>query len=773
MSSHLKELWEEWELRTMVLLSLTIQVLLIILGRHRKYRPDLWLKALVWSCYLAADATALYALGKIASRLKQMRRDLGAAAEGLDPNAQMTAFWAPFLLLHLGGPDTITAYTLEDNELWLRHFLRLVVQAIGTLLIFFQALTGSDLSVLSLLMIVSGLIKYGERVYVLRAASSEHFRDSIPDPPLHYSKVLEEYKLKEAEGYDITPHEVIEVHEVDTEQNPKVYRDLSRPDEDLLSNKLRERKKEQDEENSNCSQSLLAAAIGTSDFFWRLFGDKELLPEEMSKRNRAELAVAKDLIDIFRRLFADLVLSFQDRDTSMSILKDKHYHVVFRVIEIELGLMYDLLYTKAMAIHNRWGFTLRAVSILSTGMVLVLFSLSDKDKYSKPNVCVTYLLLWVAIFLEIYALFVLLFSDEAACWLNDHGPPIVLDLVERVQPLYNRRRWSGSMAQYNLLSFALKEKHLWCHPILELLHVNKKVVKFLYRDEEKVSDFLKKQVIEHFKSQQTSNFLKEQVIKHFESQETSENEVQIKWTYRGHIILRNYEKLDKFKWSIELEFDQSIFVWHIATELLCDQEDKKTPPKASEMSKHLSRYMLYLMVMYPVLLPIGVGRVKFRDTYADARSFLNEQGHIDGSSPAKKGCMKYLRELFSSQNQKVNMADACTKLRSVNTQGAPLVAKGDKSKFNLYHGCRLASQLNEEFKGPEKNNEKWKIISLVWVEMLAYAAVECKGLQHARQLRRGGEFLTHVWLLMAHFGLTDHFQIPRAPAIAELLVKQE
>ncbi|KAK3410753.1 hypothetical protein EUGRSUZ_J02791 [Eucalyptus grandis] len=567
LSSHLKELWEEWELRVLVLLSLTVQIVLIVLGRHRKYRPNLRLQASVWSLYLLADAVVIYALGKIATRLAQMRRDLGAAAAtaGLDPDAQMIAFWTPFLLLHLGGPDTITAYSLEDNELWLRHFLRLVVQTVGTLLIFFQTLTGSELSVLSLLIMVSGLIKYGERVYALRAARSEQFRDSTLDPPLHCPRILEEYILKKAEGYDITPHVVIEVYKVNAGHN-------SEADENLTS----------------------SVATGALDIFRRLCGDKDLLPEGMSKRNRAELALAKDLIDTFRRLFTNLVLSIKERDASLLILQDKSFHVVFRVIEIELGLMYDLLYTKAMVFHhNRWGSTIRFVSILAIGMALVLFSLSDKDKYSKLNIVVTFLLLSVAIFLEIYALIYLLFSDEAACWLKDHRPAI-LDFVERVQPLYNRRRWSGSMGQYNLLSFALKEKHLRCHQILESLHADRKVLKFLYRSDVKVKDFLKERIIAYFKA-------------------TSEKEGPSAWGHRGHLILKEYKKWDQLKWSIEIGFDQSILAWHIATELLCHPKDpnylerlpyteehvKNNVKLNFEMSMRLSRYMLYLLVMYP------------------------------------------------------------------------------------------------------------------------------------------------------------------------------
>ncbi|GJN12070.1 hypothetical protein PR202_ga30315 [Eleusine coracana subsp. coracana] len=38
---------------------------------------------------------------------------------------RLIAFWAPFLLLHLAGPDNITAYSLEDNKLWKRHLLTL------------------------------------------------------------------------------------------------------------------------------------------------------------------------------------------------------------------------------------------------------------------------------------------------------------------------------------------------------------------------------------------------------------------------------------------------------------------------------------------------------------------------------------------------------------------------------------------------------------------------------------------------------------------------
>ncbi|XP_039169432.1 putative disease resistance RPP13-like protein 2 [Eucalyptus grandis] len=134
-SSRFRELWEEWELRGLVLLSLTLQILLICMGNRRKYIHSALLRAFVWLAYLMADSVAIYALGIITNKLTKLN------SQSVDADTQLNAFWAPFLLLHLGGPDTITAYALEDNELWLRHLLALVTQAGVTFYIFLMAWT--------------------------------------------------------------------------------------------------------------------------------------------------------------------------------------------------------------------------------------------------------------------------------------------------------------------------------------------------------------------------------------------------------------------------------------------------------------------------------------------------------------------------------------------------------------------------------------------------------------------------------------------------------
>ena len=71
------------------------------------------------------------------------------------------AFWTPFLLLHLGGPDTITAYSLEDNELWLRHLIGLLFELFSACVIFFCSLHGNPLIHATVMVFVVGIIKYG------------------------------------------------------------------------------------------------------------------------------------------------------------------------------------------------------------------------------------------------------------------------------------------------------------------------------------------------------------------------------------------------------------------------------------------------------------------------------------------------------------------------------------------------------------------------------------------------------------------------------------
>lgn len=105
------DVWNEWAPQILVVLSFTLQLLLLLLAGIRQHRGascllTAVLKGVLWLAYQLADSTAIYAIGHL-------------SLCDPPPEHQLVPFWAPFLLLHLGGPDNITAYSLEDTKLWL------------------------------------------------------------------------------------------------------------------------------------------------------------------------------------------------------------------------------------------------------------------------------------------------------------------------------------------------------------------------------------------------------------------------------------------------------------------------------------------------------------------------------------------------------------------------------------------------------------------------------------------------------------------------------
>ena len=693
-------LWKDWEVRFLVILSLILQIVLITFGKQRKFTSKRWIGIVLWCAYLMADSVATIALGVIS-------KNLGDVNDGKDKFLlEITAFWAPFLLLHLGGPDTITAYSLEDNELWLRHFLALGVQTGVVIYIWIIAGTGSQFFILSILMFFPGIIKYGERTWVLWSASNEQLRGSLlppPDPGPNYYKFSRESTLKRSEGYQVTIDEVLEAQEL----NLPLFENKSIPD-------------------------------------------------------AAELVTAYDLLQIFKCLFVDLILGFDDRNHSQDLFEKISSEKAFKVIEMELGFMYDVLYTKATIIHSSHGWVFRIFSLSLTSITLVLFSVPviDKQKYSTIDLVLTFLLLIVAILLEVYAFFLLLSSDWTGLWLTKHATTCIGQAISFIQRP-EQPRWSNSMSQFNLLSFSLKDKQTICYGIQKLLRIDKKLENNRYTTCETVTVDLKNLIFEHLKEK----------FDYLKRSSNDENVLRTLCSFGAGEVLKkfNHNELD---WSIQGQFDKSILIWHIATDLCnhLDWGDQETVMSNVRFSNWLSQYMLYLLVICPSMLPIGIGMIRFQDTCAEVTQFFEYHESVADtvvhSHRFRTTCLLGVN-CFLSGDPTFNKSQACEILPKVNTQVPPDKVKGDRSKTVLFDACRLASKLQ----AVEDKDRKWKMISSFWVEMLAYAACHCRGNYHAKQLSQGGELLTHVWLLMAHFGLTEQFQISQGHARAKLVVK--
>jgi hypothetical protein len=429
-------------------------------------------------------------------------------------------------------------------------------------------------------------------------------------------------------------------------------------------------------------------------------------------------------------MMQDLVPSLVDLMLSQLLMSKYSAGGAFKVVENELGLIYDMLYTKAPLIYSRAGIILRSISFLLTFTAFITFEVkTEKHAYSTIDFTITYLLFVAAVFLEFYAFLCLVLSDWTLIWLTaEGGNALTSALYSLIRKLTRSERWSRSISQYNLISSSIESKPPKCLEFLGIdemmrqMNVNRKEMNgglqgFIFGNLQKNS----------LKIKENFNFIDKNFRRKIIGQ-------------RGDGVLEREGLLQDLKWSTtEVEFSRSILVWHLATEICyCVDKDANNVPSEYETSRCLSEYMMYLSVMRPDTLSQGFGDEGYLHSLRDLDSI--SKGEAPTKSPAATSREEVVDAILFYYESYV-IDDIRFQFRWKETKSA--VAGGD----------RLAKQLR--LLGFKK---RWEIIEEVWMEMLAYAAAHCPWKEHAQQLRRGGELLTHVCFLMLHLGLSEQYE---------------
>ncbi|KAF8378313.1 hypothetical protein HHK36_029652 [Tetracentron sinense] len=658
----------EWEQRLSVLLSLLLQIILILSGKLRKRCSGKSITCVIWLAYLSADWVATFALGIISTTvidsIPHHHNDL-------------LILWTPFLLLHLGGPDTITAFSVEDNQLWLRHALSFMLQLIAVLYIFATSLPGSKLLFPTLFVFFSGVFKYGERIWALKRASMDGLRRSLvraPDPGPNYAKIMDDVASK---------HNAIVPAALYVRREFEVYNFSSTTPLLVESG---------DGNNQTDSPQILTEA-------YRIF-------------------------QTFKCLFSDLILNFQQRNHSQSIFSKCNASQAYKLIEIELNFAYDILYTKALVVHTLCGRIFRSLSFCSTLVAFYLFLFTEKHGFQKKDIIITYMLLIGALALDIVALGLLIFSDWTVVMLRSskHYPNVkwlergtygILSMVRSLPPY--KHRWSCCMGQYSLLKVCVQDQPIPFGKFLE--RMNAKEMWDHYRYTEHVKAY-----------EELNNFIFEDLTSKSKIKEDSARFNNLNMS-RGQWALEQDDDCCRLGWSIQVEFNESLLIWHIATEICfhLDKTKNKSPDQSSDYrkaSRVLSHYLVYLLVARPFTMSYmaGLGMIRYGDTYAEAGLPLGD------------------------------IFEACNLLMNVHTYVPPKRVKGDRSKSVLWDAVILAKDLRKL-----DEQKMWKITCKVWIEMLCFAARHCRGNYHAQMLSTGGELLTSVWFLEAHLGMGVHY----------------
>lgn len=232
------------------------------------------------------------------------------------------------------------------------------------------------------------------------------------------------------------------------------------------------------------------------------------------------------------------------------------------------------------------------------------------------------------------------------------------------------------------------------------------------------------------------------------------NQVEVKQSdARLHAVMaRARELYGRMGWQAEnIKLDESILSWHIATEIYLrwymerqqetatggsrSEEHRPLEYRAKEV-KHLSNYMLFLLATRDYMLSPTASRIAYVEAcYALTALEYNSAEEL----------VTLLRRWGDSLNRN-NGAEIDFPF-TTNTTG--------NRRLALIHSTtlRTGAQLGAKLIEGGLQADSLGLLKEVWLEMLFYAACECSGYSHAKQLSYGGELVTIASILVKYTAL--------------------
>ncbi|CAM0874965.1 unnamed protein product [Alopecurus aequalis] len=619
---NLEQIWNQWEIQLVVLVSFTLQIFLFFTGYIRRYSTNALLRLFIWLAYVGADMVAVYALGLISRNDQSAGTLVGSChqtseSDGLTAGAprQLAFFWAPFVLIHLGGQDTLTAFSIEDNNLWLRHLLNLSIQFSLALYAFWKSIGGRNQRLLapSILVFVAGIIRYGERTWALKCGSRNGLKETSLPP----------------------------------------WRKLT------------------DEVDKGSYAATICYVLGSMVGIRDLFSGRTITHMKERKVFRFQADTPPDQVP--------------------------------KLLEVELTMMYDDLYTKAMVLRTRTGIVLRSISQVTMITAFVLFLVGgNKQEYSGADVAITYALFIGGFGLEVCSFFPIMMSPWTWAFFKARR----FDKLAQISWLLlsssigwpeKRPLWSNSMGQYDFLTSCM------------------------VREQSTTSFKLLKVIRKMLNAVETMSFVRN--LRHTKNVEVSKDVMDSVVTWVGRLAREEFTRMTEQQHWVNLRpvidatlnsqansFGDNIILLHTYNELHLRKRpgnmDAKTLSTTMETCRKISNYMVYLLVVKPSMLPL--------------------------SGTAEDTLTGFHKKLSSKQD----VLDTAYHVVE------------DKLEFG-YEECL------KEQEEPETWRETLVEIQDMWMRLLLYVAGKCPVELHAQQLGRGGELLTFVWLLMAHYGIGD------------------
>ncbi|GKV50697.1 hypothetical protein SLEP1_g57395 [Rubroshorea leprosula] len=408
----------------------------------------------------------------------------------------------------------------------------------------------------------------------------------------------------------------------------------------------------------------------------------------------------------------------------------------FDIAVVELGFIFDVVYTKTPLIYTWKGCILRLISFtLSIGTLLFfIFQLSFGglmlNKIEPRDVFLTMCMLVETVALDICAVLSNLCSDWGVIFMYDNcSAPKILQCALQYLPCFlsQQKERSACMGQFDLLDYCLD--YCWNSRMDRVYRFLKK-----HCSDDILENYLRSK---HKKPVEVPSYLKPKELyqSRLDSFFDSSNSFE---ATRGEKTLDELGQKD-LEYSIKIHFDASVIVWHLATSI-CYHRDFENANDASneamKICKYLSDYMMYLLVMRPAMLLPDDCRSLSLDCALDKLTDLVSKAS-DKNASDKNAAVNSLLEDLPEISAETVMED----LSNVS-------AENGMENLPKYAGY-LATKLN-------RNTNKWELIKAMWIEMLLYAAHSDQYINHVRQLGEyGREFISIIWVMGSYRVIQD------------------
>ncbi|KAH7662183.1 hypothetical protein IHE45_15G115500 [Dioscorea alata] len=665
-------------IEVLVVISGALMTFLALFGSYRRRSRSALIKYTLWAAFTLTDSISAYTIGLM---------------QTANFHNNLFLLWSLFLIIIKCSTNSITAFSVQDNDNKMSYYFNLLLLILYVGFIFNSYFKNISFGIPLYIFVFVFMFKAIERLIGLNLVD-------IPNRPMLNTKLVSDYMHYEHElSNEVDPVSMKGYKYLVTGEDPKDT-DINPPD---YLRKLR------------LNDSAVKFKVITVEKIWRCPG-RVLKNSKEAK----DVCLSFAFFKLLRRHFTGYPWAEAKQDKTKRLILEGLLNDpirAFKVIETELGFLYDSFYTKYAVITGKPLLLLSSVATLlgSFWTIGTLFNYkpSNGELHMKGNidVLITVFFLLAISFVEFWQIITYVFSDWAKvlllCYYVKLSPLHEMNLLQTLLSFVCRKRvlkpWDQKLGQYSLLDSYGYEP---C--------------------------YLKTVLMRSGRGQKESPFVQlPEEVKKAIAQSLIENEGKLKSIGESLLTLSGFDRgaqLRQLLWACKLEtYTEIILVWHVAT-FICLKKTALDHRRDEDQFNHnvadsLSKYCAYLVVF--------------------AREFLLPE-------PTELTSFTFDRTVFETSDLlkgKTSMSDKLNEIMKVGDDPPQSIVK---------KGGKLGRQLIE-LVGDE--SLRFRVLKEIWVKIILCIAPSDNTNAHLQHLTEGGEFITHVWTLLCHLGI---FQRPQS-----------